>query len=81
MLLKKFYNSDINVSVSGKYRIGDIRHNYADLNKIKSILGFRPEIDFQNGVNEFVKWVKTQKIMEDKYESSIMELKQKGFIK
>ena len=81
LLLKKFYDSDINVSVSGKYRIGDIRHNYADLNKIKSILGFRPKIDFQNGVNEFVKWVKTQKIMEDKYESSIMELKQKGFIK
>ncbi|MEC7646423.1 MAG: SDR family NAD(P)-dependent oxidoreductase [Bacteroidota bacterium] len=80
-LLKSYYNSDINISISGKYRIGDIRHNYADLTKIKSVLGFRPKIDFQNGVNEFVKWVKTQNIMEDKYENSIMELKQKGLIK
>jgi dTDP-L-rhamnose 4-epimerase len=81
LLLKKYYNSDINILISGKYRIGDIRHNYADLTKIKSVLGFRPKIDFQNGVNEFVKWVRTQEIMEDKYERSIIELKQKGFIK
>ena len=79
--LKAFYNSNVNVTISGKFRLGDIRHNYADLSKIKEALGFSPKFDFNSGISEFVKWVKTQKIKEDKYESSIQELKQKGLIK
>ena len=79
--LKKFYNSDINISISGKYRLGDIRHNYADLTKIKEVLGFSPKYDFQKGISKFVNWVKTQEIMEDKYEESIKELRNKGLMK
>ena len=79
--LKKFYNSDINISISGKYRLGDIRHNYADLTKIKEALGFSPKYDFQKGIFTFVNWVKTQEIMEDKYEESIKELRNKGLMK
>jgi len=79
--LKKFYNSDITISISGKYRLGDIRHNYADLNKAKSLLGFTPKYNFQKGISEFVNWVKTQEVMEDKYEKSVQELKDKGLMK
>ena len=79
--LKKFYNSDINISISGKYRLGDIRHNYADLTKIKEALGFSPKYDFQKGISKFVNWFKTQEIMEDKYEESIKELRNKGLMK
>ncbi|MBC8301028.1 MAG: NAD-dependent epimerase/dehydratase family protein [Pelagibacterales bacterium] len=79
--LKKFYNSDINISISGKYRLGDIRHNYADLTKIKEVLDFSPKYDFQKGIFTFVNWVKTQEIMEDKYEESIKELRNKGLMK
>ena len=79
--LKKFYNSDINISISGKYRLGDIRHNYADLNKVKTLLGFTPKYNFLKGIAEFVSWVKTQEVMEDKYEKSVQELKDKGLMK
>ena len=79
--LKELYNSNVNITISGKFRIGDIRHNYADLSKIKKALGFSPKFDFNSGISEFVKWVKIQEIKEDKYESSIEELKQKGLIK
>jgi dTDP-L-rhamnose 4-epimerase len=79
--LKELYNSNVNITISGKFRIGDIRHNYADLSKIKEALGFSPKFDFNSGISEFVNWVKTQEIKEDKYESSIEELKQKGLIK
>ena len=80
-ILKKLYNSNINIKVSGRYRLGDIRHNYADLTKIKSVLGFKPKIDLVTGVSRFVVWAKTQKVHIDKYEDSIEELKQKGFLK
>ena len=79
--LKKFYNSDISISISGKYRLGDIRHNYADLEKAKTILGFSPKYNFHKGISEFVNWVKTQEVMEDKYEKSEQELKDKGLMK
>ncbi len=79
--LKKFYNSDITISISGKYRLGDIRHNYADLNKAKNLLCFTPKYNFQKGISEFVNWVKTQEVMEDKYEKSVQELKDKGLMK
>ena len=79
--LKSLYESEVKISVSGKYRLGDIRHNYADLSKIKKALGFVPKFDFKSGISKFVAWVKTQEIMEDKYESSIEELKKKGLIK
>ena len=80
-LLKSLYNSNVKISVSGKYRYGDIRHNYADLSKIENVLGFSPKFDFFSGITSFVNWVKTQEVMEDKYEISIQELKNKGFIK
>ena len=80
-ILKKLYNSNISIKISGRYRLGDIRHNYADLTKIKSILGFRPKIDLVTGASRFVAWAKTQKVHIDKYEDSIEELKQKGFLK
>jgi dTDP-L-rhamnose 4-epimerase len=80
-LLKSLYNSNVKISVSGKYRLGDIRHNYADLSKIRSELGFSPKFDFLSGITLFVNWVKTQEVMEDRYEISIQELENKGLIK
>ena len=79
--LKRLYNSEINITVSGKFRLGDIRHNFADLSKLKDILGFTPKYNFERGITEFVNWVKTQEVMEDKYEKSIQQLKNKGLIK
>ena len=80
-LLQNLYNSNVKISVRGKYRLGDIRHNYADLSKIKNVLGFSPKYDFQKGISKFVSWVEVQEIKEDKYNQSIVELKSKGLIK
>ena len=79
--LKKLYNSKISISITGKYRLGDIRHNYADLNKAKTLLGFTPKYNFEQGILEFISWVKTQEVIEDKYEESLQELKSKGLIR
>ena len=79
--LKDLYKSSVKINVSGKYRLGDIRHSYADLSKLKRALGFVPKFDFNAGISKFVDWVKTQEIMEDKYEESIEELRNKGLMK
>ncbi len=75
------YKINVPIEVTGKFRIGDIRHNYADLSKITEELGFIPKIDFNEGIKRFTKWVLTQELGEDKYESSINEMKNKGLFK
>lgn len=75
------YKSDINIRVSGNYRLGDIRSNIADLNAIKQSLGYSPKVKFVDGISKFVDWVEGQEIEEDNYEKSIQEMKEKGLYK
>lgn len=79
-LIKKF-GIDVDLEISGNYRLGDIRHNYADLTKINSKLGFSPKWKFKDGISKFVEWVELQRIREDKYDESIEEMKSKGLYK
>ena len=79
--LIKNYGVDVPVAVSGNYRLGDIRHNYADLSKINSKLGFTPKYSFEEGLKEFTNWVNTQEVEKDNYQKSIDEMKAKGLYK
>lgn len=80
-LLVENYKSSVNVNISGNYRLGDIRHNYANLSKIEKLLGYKPSISFKDGLRKFCKWVDLQEIQEDKYQQSIDEMKAKGLYK
>ena len=79
--LVKNYGIDVSINVSGNYRLGDIRHNYADLTKINRLLGFSPKVSFEAGLKSFAEWVNTQEVQEDKYQKSIDEMKAKGLYK
>lgn len=79
--LAKEYDSNIKYEITGNYRIGDIRHNFADLTKIKKDLGFSPKFSFEDGIKNFCKWVSTQDIKEDKFNNSFKEMKIKGLLK
>lgn len=72
------YGIDVPVTISGNYRMGDIRHNFADLAKISATLGFYPKFEFHAGLKYFTDWVLQQAIQEDKYAQSIEEMKAKG---
>jgi dTDP-L-rhamnose 4-epimerase len=79
--LIKNYCINTKVNISGNYRLGDIRHNFADLTKITNVLGFKPMYNFEMGIKKFTDWVLTQEILESKYEVSISEMKEKGLFK
>ena len=55
-ILIKLYEKDFQPEVISKYRAGDIRHCYADISKIKSILGFEPEYSLTDGMRELYQW-------------------------
>lgn len=75
------YNIEVPINISGQYRLGDIRHNYADLGKIRRLLGFEPKVTFEEGLKRFTKWVDTQQVQEDRYQKSIDEMRAKGLFK
>ena len=54
-----------NVRVTGDYRIGDIRHNVADITRLKTKLGYTPKISLDQGLTRFADWVLTQPLPED----------------
>lgn len=75
------YGIKVNVAVSGNYRLGDIRHNFADITLASTLLGFEPRWSFSEGIAKFAAWVNKQQVQEDKYEQSIQEMKRKGLYK
>jgi dTDP-L-rhamnose 4-epimerase len=71
--------------ISGRYRAGDIRHNFADLDRIRAVLpGFEPR-PFADGLTGFATWVcATATGMSDqqnRYGRSIVELERQGLMK
>ena len=80
-ILCERYGIEVPIRVSGNYRLGDIRHNSADITLARNILGFEPKWSFFDGIEQFAKWVNKQEIQEDKYEASIEEMRKKGLYK
>jgi len=81
LTLREHFGSDIKINASGNYRLGDIRHNYADITLAKKVLGYSPKVSFNDGIHKFCQWVNTQEIQKDRYDESIEEMRHKGLYK
>jgi len=79
--LKEKLGGHSKVTVTGNFRIGDIRHNYADLRKIRRLLGYSPAYSFDTGLSHFCKWVRSVGSVSSGYELSLKEMKAKGLMK
>ena len=79
--LGKGYGKEISLQVTGDFRVGDIRHNYADLTKIQQKLGFVPRVSFEEGIARFTAWVNEQEVALIDYTKSLNEMKSKGLMK
>jgi dTDP-L-rhamnose 4-epimerase len=62
--------------IAQQFRAGDIRHCYADINRIASF-GYRPSVRFEEGVAELTAWVRSQRA-EDAFAQARQELDQRG---
>ena len=66
------------VRVTGQYRVGDIRHCYADLGRLKGLLGLEPEVSLAAGLRRFCAWAATQPVHVDRLDAATEELRRKG---
>ena len=78
--LAKQLNIDIEPEVTAKFRSGDIRHCYADMTKANEILGFAPEIGFEDGMAELTEWLATESAV-DRIDEMRNELEKRGLAK
>jgi len=65
--------------VTGKYRVGDIRHCFADITFARSALGFEPQVEFRDGLEELAEWLSGE-IAEDNVERATAELESRGLV-
>lgn len=64
-----------NVQVTGQFRVGDIRHNYADISRLNEMLGVHPKVTLKAGLKRFAEWVLQQPLPEDQLEKANQELR------
>jgi dTDP-L-rhamnose 4-epimerase len=77
-LLRDLLNSRSELTVTGDFRAGDIRHCYADLTRARTVLGFQPLLSVKQGLRKFCEWVVTQPAIEDGSAKAMTELSQLG---
>jgi dTDP-L-rhamnose 4-epimerase len=70
---------EIKPHVTGKYRVGDIRHCFADISLARSELGYAPSVNFDEGLAELAEWLSGQ-VAEDKIDSATAELERRGLV-
>ncbi len=70
---------DLLPEVTSKTRSGDIRHNIADLDKIRNELGFSVERDFTADLAELASWVARQQAR-DRVHEARRELETRGLV-
>jgi len=67
------------LEVTRHYRVGDIRDCYADISKIKSMLGYEPSLSLSEGLRKFLSWAASQSLV-DRTEEAAAELTSAGLL-
>lgn len=63
--------------ITGKYRIGDIRHCFADIDKARRMLNYAPHVPFSEGLVELAEWLAGARA-QDNFMRASMELDRRG---
>jgi dTDP-L-rhamnose 4-epimerase len=70
---------DLKPHITGKYRAGDIRHCFADIEKSRRLLDFSPSIEFMQGLEELAEYLSGQ-VADDHVERATEELASRGLV-
>ena len=69
--------TDIAPEITGEYRVGDVRHCFADITLAERVLGYRPQVSFEDGLIELAGWLQGQ-TPEDRVLEARAELASRG---
>jgi dTDP-L-rhamnose 4-epimerase len=66
-------------NITGKYRVGDIRHCFADITQAQTVLGYTPRVTLAEGVEDMIDWLAGQ-IANDRSDMASAELVERGLV-
>ena len=67
--------------VVGDYRVGDIRHCFADLTRIRHALDYNPQVTLRDGLREFMGWAAAEPAERRQVEEANQELLAHGLLR
>jgi dTDP-L-rhamnose 4-epimerase len=77
----RYLGSSAQISITGAFRQGDTRHNFADLSKTRAAIGFSPRCGFSEGLGRFLDWAGDQDGRPPgAYQSSLREMVDRGLL-
>ncbi len=79
-LINEFFGGRSKIVVSGAFREGDIRHAMGDLTRASTLIGYRPEWSFPDGLRQFLKWAAESVLEPSGYEQSLSEMKDRRLL-
>jgi dTDP-L-rhamnose 4-epimerase len=68
---------DIAPEVTGEFRVGDIRHCFADVSLARETLGFEAQVALEDGIAELAEWLAGQTAV-DRVDQATAELARRG---
>lgn len=79
--IAEHFESRARIKVTGAYRLGDIRHNVADVTRLETVLGMRPATAFADGLHAFLSWAQGQAVHDTgAYGRSVEELREHNLL-
>jgi dTDP-L-rhamnose 4-epimerase len=63
--------------ITGRYRVGDVRHCFADITLARKVLGYEPQVTLDDGLQQFAACVESQMSV-DSYAQAYAELEARG---
>ncbi len=76
-MLSAILGTPIAPDVCGKYRVGDIRHCFADITQASEVLGYQPTVTLEDGLVELAEWLSHQSA-DDRVAEASRELEARG---
>lgn len=77
--LAKVLGKRIEPEITGKYRVGDIRHCFPDISLARKVLGYKPAFTLEEGMRELAEWLE-QQTADDKFNEMRAELAARGLV-
>lgn len=68
---------DLAPEITARYRVGDIRHCFADVSKARRVLGYAPQVQLEDGLEELASWLEGR-IAHDRVSEASAELAARG---
>jgi dTDP-L-rhamnose 4-epimerase len=76
-MLQSCLQRTIGAELTGKYRVGDIRHCAADITQARAVLGYEPRVLLEDGLRDLAGWLRDQ-TADDRVADASRELAARG---